>query len=98
MEFEIALPPDLRAKTAAQIVDDTLAQRGLTVTLRDALKQYPGCTHWHLKQGRQTGTLEITLWPQRHRVWFSVHRNRTAPWIKAEIERLHTSLQSRLNA
>ena len=90
--FEISLPPGTDAKGLERLIDETLEQSGLNVTLRDTLKQYPGCVHWHLKQGRQSGTLELTLWPREHRLWFSVHRNRTAPWLEEERKRLHAVL------
>lgn len=44
-----------------QAIDDALAESGLTVTLRDTLKKYPGCRHWHAKSGRLPGTLEVTF-------------------------------------
>ena len=96
-DFEISLPLGTDDKGLERLSDETLEQSGLNVTLRDTLKQYPGCVHWHLKQGRQSGTLELTLWPQEHRVWFSVHRNRSAPWVEAVRERLYSVLQSRLS-
>ncbi len=62
-------------------IDACIAAVDLTTTLRDTLATYPGSVHWHLKQGRASGVLEMTYWPRERRVWFSVHRNRRASWI-----------------
>ena len=94
-DTDIALPHDIDADVV-DAFDEMIAQSGLTVTLRDSLRAFPGCVHWHLKKGREAGTLELTLWPSERRAWFSVHRGRTAPWIDAELERLGNALQQRL--
>lgn len=95
-ELEINLPPNVDVEALEHLIDETLEQCDLRVTMRDTLKQYPGCVHWHLKQGRQPGTLELTLWPQKRRLWFAVHRNRTAPWLEVERKHLQFVLQGRL--
>lgn len=94
-DIDVPLPRGTDAEIIEQF-DDVVAQSGLTVTLRDSLRKYPGCVHWHLKKGREPGTLELTLWPDERRAWFSVHRGRAAPWIDAELERLAATLQQRL--
>lgn len=93
---EVVLPHDIDTGIVEQVFDDVLARSGLTITLRDSLRKYPGCVHWHLKQGRKPGTLELTLWSDARRAWFSVHRGRAAPWIDAELVRLAETLQQQL--
>jgi hypothetical protein len=63
-------------------VERAAAEAGLTVTLRGTLAAYPGCTYWHLKRGREPGTLEVTWWPQTGRLWFKVANNRHGWWIE----------------
>ena len=54
---------------------------GLRVTSDGRLRTYPGSSHWHLKRGQEAGTLEVTHWPQKNRVWVSYHTNRATVWV-----------------
>lgn len=87
-DVEIPLPSAAPLDRIAQVFDETIEQSGLLVTLRGTLKKFPGSTHWHLKRGRESGTLEVTLWPEQRRAWFTEQHGRVAPWIDAEIVRL----------
>lgn len=80
----------------AQAIDDALVQAGLSTTLRDSLSKFPGCIHWHAKNGRQSGTLEITLWPEKQRAWFTVQSGRAAPWIGAKMKLMREAIRRRL--
>jgi len=95
-DLEIPLPRDVSAGFIEGVFDDAIARSGLKVTLRDSLRKFPGCVHWHLKRGREPGTLELTLWPRQHRAWFSVHSGRAAPWVDDEMKRLVAALHERL--
>ncbi len=95
-EIEILLPPAVAPDAVTRAIDASVAECGLTVTLRDSLKKFPGCVHWHLKRGLEPGTLEVTLWPSQHRAWLSVQKGRAAPWIEVELKRLDDALQRRL--
>ena len=92
---EISLPVDIRDEQVEQAVDQAIANAGLIVTLRDTLKAFAGCIHWHVKNGRESGTLEITFWPQERRAWFSVQSGRTAPWIEMKMELLGNAIEER---
>jgi hypothetical protein len=94
--FEIELPPDKSIEEVAAAIDRAIVDAGLSVTLRGSLKKFPGCTHWHAKLGRQTGTLEITLWPQERRAWFTVQSGRTAFWIADKVKSIASSIGQRL--
>ena len=94
--IDIPLPTTLDNKTIETFIDAAIAQCGLGITLRDTLKKYPGSIHWHLKLGRKSGILEVTLWPEQHRAWFSVQSGRRAPWIADEISRLDELIRLRL--
>ena len=65
---------------------------GLRITLKSTLIKYPGCVHWHLKQGNQSGTLEATLW--RGECWFSVSMGRGALWLEPSLERMKAALEA----
>jgi hypothetical protein len=94
---EIAIPLTTRADGAQieRAIDDAIADSGLDVALRASLTKFPGCTHWHLKRGSNSGTLEITFWPQEKRAWFSIQSRREADWIEAAIRMLNNEIQRR---
>lgn len=94
-ETPIALPERLEPARVTVLLDALFTEAGLQVTLRDTLGQYPGCVHWHLKRGRERGTLELTYWHTAGCAWFSVHLNRVAPWITPTIAALQQQLQER---
>ena len=66
-------------------VDHIASELNLVVTLRGTLKSYPGSIHWHLKQGKAKGVLEITLWQDR--AWLSVQEGRKGDWIEDAIKK-----------
>lgn len=55
-ETLIALPDRLEPARAKALLDAVLAEAGLRVTMRDTLRQCPGCVHWHAKRDRKRGT------------------------------------------
>jgi len=65
----------------ARHVEAVIEKHELLLTMKGTLKRYPGCTHWHFKNGRLPGTLELTLWPEKRRLWINVQSGRAAPWI-----------------
>ena len=87
-EMDVTLPPSPDFDRLAKLIERAVAAEGLRVASVDTLRSYPGCTHWHVKRGDNVGTLEITLWPQRRRLWFKVQAGRDAPWIDDALLRL----------
>ena len=75
-------------------VERAILDARLTVTLRGTLKSYPGCIHWHVKSGRERGTLELTFFPETGELTFKVAKNRDAPWILAARRQLEDLLSS----
>jgi hypothetical protein len=63
------------------------------VALRTTLAKFPGCVHWHLKLGREPGTLEVTFWPDAGRLWFTVHERRGGRWIEGKMKELAAKLR-----
>jgi len=97
-EEELAVPTGMTLATAAAAIEEAIATEGLRVAQRSTLAEYPGCLHWHLKQGKEAGILEVTLLQRRDggRILFSIHANRNADWIPGALERLVVALNSRL--
>ena len=95
-EIEIALPRTVAPAKVVRAIDAAIQEHALTVTLRATLRSFAGCTHWHVKEGRAAGTLEITLWPAEHRAWFSIQKGRKAPWIAKRVTQLRESIHKRL--
>jgi hypothetical protein len=96
LEIELELPPDTDLTHAELTVESVCAAEGLRPALKDTLKKYPGCIHWHYQQAGQRGTLEITLWPDKRRLWFKVAARRQADWIGEAIARLKPAIESGL--
>jgi hypothetical protein len=90
-DIEIDLPP-AQIPSAAKL-ESLFTNATLRITLRGTLAAYPGSVHWHLKEGHQRGTLEVTLWPPEGRIWLSVQDGRRAEWIAGAVARLQTLLR-----
>ena len=75
-------------------IDDLCRAQGLAVTMKTALAKCPGSIHWHVKKGRERGTLEITLWPSRRRLWFSMQDGRQGEWVMPMARLLKQQLES----
>ena len=92
-EVEISIPGIDDAAAVIRRVEAVLTSHGLTLRSRGTVKSYPGCTHWHWRNGKQAGTLEITLWPARRRLWFKVQAGRAASWIDQLVPSLKSDLE-----
>jgi hypothetical protein len=92
-ELEVPLSNMLDPAIVDGVVEARAARLGLRATLKGTLARYPGCVHWHFKQRRERGTLEVTWWPQGRRLWLSVQAGRTAVWIEAAAADLKTALE-----
>ncbi len=91
MDIDIACIDD--TTRVIQRVESILKLKGLTRHSRGTLKSYPGCIHWHWKNGKLPGTLEVTLWPTKRRLWFKVQAGRRAEWIDQVIPTLKVALE-----
>ena len=95
VEVELQITKGVASKTVQRIVEEVCASNELTCALKGTLVSYPGSIHWHFKQGKQRGTLEITWWESEHRLWFKVASGRTSesilkniPELKEQVEKL----------
>ena len=90
-EIELVVGQERRLPSAGEI-EAAVRRVRLMVSMKGTLAKYPGCTHWHLKRGRERGTLELTLWPAQRRLWLSVQEGRRAGWIAGAAEALVAEL------
>lgn len=95
-EIEIDLHGNADDEAIQRAVERACSSARLRCTLKDTLRAYPGCVHWHFKNGTQRGTLEITYWPQQTRAWFSIQAGRSATWIDDVLPAIHKSLAEQL--
>lgn len=95
-EIEIRIPPTASLDHADALVEGCCQSVSLRLTLKDTLKQYPGCIHWHYKQDDEKGTLEITLWRAKRRLWFKISAGRQGAWMEAVIKELTGMLETGL--
>jgi hypothetical protein len=96
IEIEILVPNSVTPSRVPRIVENACATEGLVLTLKSSLVTYPGSIHWHCRKGKKHGTLEITWWPAKRRLWFKVARNRRGEWIEKAISHLKTQIESEL--
>ena len=95
-EIEVRIAPDAKLDEVEAIIEAACAAEGLRLTLKGTLKQYPGCVHWHYKRSSEPGTLEITLWAAKRRLWFKVSAGRQGEWIEGAIGRLKRKIEDKL--
>jgi hypothetical protein len=75
-------------------IEAAILEFGLLITLRGTRRQYPGCDHWHIKRPNEPGTIELTWWPERSRLWFKIATNREAAWMDRAMDQIQSSIVS----
>jgi len=97
-EIEFKVPPDCNFARAEPLIEKACAEHGLLAAMKGSLATYAGSVHWHYKQPKQKGTLELTLLPAERRIWAQVHTNRAAPWIDELLPRIQGDIEKALEA
>ena len=92
-EIEIPLPRSADCRLVGKTIEEICISSGLRVTLKTTLGRFSGSTHWHIENGDDKGTLEITLWPAQHQAWFSIQDGRAATWIEKKVALLQDLFQ-----
>ena len=92
LTLEIPVPPGLADSVVPAAVLQVCGDAGLRVTLDGTQKSYPGSRHWHYQLGRQPGTLEVTWWPARRRLWLKVAAGRASTAIMDMLPRVQAAL------
>jgi len=96
LTVDVMIEPKVDFTQIEPVVEEVCRANQLQITLKTTLAGYPGSIHWHLKQGRKRGALELTVWPQQRRLWFKVQSGRTGVWIDEAIDRLKPQLEEAL--
>ena len=91
-EYDFELPKHVDQDAIELYLDQLFHKDGLALTLKGTLRSYPGCIHWHLKQPGLSGTLEMTWWPAKKRLWAKVAAHRNAEWIAQAVEEIAAKL------
>jgi hypothetical protein len=92
-QFEIRLPKNAKGPGVRRAIEQACAAAGLWATMKTTLRTFPGCTHWHFKNGNEPGMLEVTYWPAAGRAWLSVQAGRKAQWIEKAIRSIQAKFR-----
>lgn len=93
IEVELQIPADAKGDSVVKVIEQVCTANNLTCALRGTLVSYPGCIHWHYKQSKQKGILEITWWERENRLWFKVTKGRTGDWIDEVLPKLKEQIE-----
>ena len=96
IEVELQTPANASSEHVVRVVEQLCGSNGLTCAQNGTLASYPGCIHWHFKMGKQKGTLEITWWETKNRLWFKVAKGRMGDWMAEGIARLKKKIEDSL--
>jgi hypothetical protein len=96
IEVELLVPDRVNIDGLVRAVEQICVANGLTCTLKGTLASYSGCIHWHFKKGKQKGTLEVTWWESKHRLWFKLANGRKGEWIDESMPRLKEQIEKAL--
>ena len=85
---------DVRAADgiSVAVIDQVIQEMQLSIPHFGTVRKYRGCHHWHLKNGPQGGTLELTWWPEHRRLWFKIAKNRRGEWMDEVMSRFQQQL------
>jgi hypothetical protein len=98
VELDIETPKNINTNTLIDAIERVCHVHDLTCTLKGTLTKYPDSVHWHFKKGKQKGTLEITWWENKNRLWFKVADGRTGTWIKESMSKIKEEIQKALQS
>ena len=96
IEVELQIPANVSSEHVVEVVEQTCISHALTCARKGTLAGYPGCIHWHFKLGTQKGTLEITWWEFKNRLWFKVANGRMGTWMTESIAALEKKIENSL--
>ena len=96
IEVELQISDRFEPEIVLRVVEQVCTLNELTCNLKGTLASYPGSVHWHFKQDKQRGILEITWWEREHRLWFKVASGRTSDWIIKRMPRLKEQIENLL--
>jgi hypothetical protein len=97
VESDIQRSGDIDSLHVMTAIEEIIDQYGLTITQKTTLTTMKGSIHYHLKQGKSRGVLEITYWPQAQQLFLEIHDNRQADWNLYIIRPMAHDLAVRFN-
>ena len=95
-EVELQIPANASSEHVIEVVENVCISHNLICARKGTLAGYPGSTHWHFKMGKQKGTLEITWWETKNRLWFKVAKGRTGDWMEQSTPVLKKKIENSL--
>jgi hypothetical protein len=93
IEINIHIPTHIERTTIPSLIEQVCDSEQIILAGRTTLSSYPGSIHWHYKQKKERGTLEITWWEQKDRLWFKVAAGRNAAWIESAMARIKAHIE-----
>jgi len=96
-ETEINVNPAVTEERLATLIEEAATRYGLRIHMKGTLRTYPGSQHWHLHKPGERGTLEVTLWSARKRLWLSVQAGRRANWITELLAQFKAWLEEQMS-
>ena len=96
LEIEFKVSPRFDFAQAEQTIEAACAQHGLHIAMKTALASFPGSVHWHYKNQKEKGTLELTVFSRDRRVWAQVQSGRKAPWIDVLLPKIQPTVEREL--
>jgi hypothetical protein len=97
-EVEFSVPSNCDLFRAGKLIEDVCSRLGLTVSMKGSLATHPGSVHWHFKNGKEKGVLELTLIAADRRIWAQVHSGRRAPWIDLVLPKVRREIELQLRS
>jgi hypothetical protein len=95
-EYPIQVERHFDAKQIEILVEECSRDLGLVETMKSTLAKYPGCVHWHFQKPLVSGTLEVTSWPFKKKLWLSVQQGRRAEWLDETLPFMERCLENAL--
>jgi hypothetical protein len=95
-QIEVHIDPAGIDEQLIPLLEGAIAHFGLQIRKKGILRTYPGSQHWHIFKPGERGTLEVTIWPEGKRVWFSVQSRRRAEWIEEIVPQLKAWVEGQM--
>lgn len=80
-----------------QELEEVISEFQLEITLKTTLSTMKGSIHYHLKQGKTSGVLEVTYSPNKKSLFVEIHNNRLSDWNKNMILPFSEALAQRFS-
>lgn len=96
IEVELQVPANASSEDVVEVVENVCISHNLICARKETLASCPGSTHWHFKMGKQKGTLEITWWEAKYRLWLKVAKGGMGDWMTESITAVKRKIEDSL--